>query len=697
MRKSRISFKINRPIPRVRKQMFARLFFVVVIIMAGFAAVIYNLVSYQIKDTDKYKKKVLSQQKYSSTVLNYRRGDILDCKGSYLATSTKIYNLILEPKNILECKKYKRNAGKKDEITYHELTINALYQYFDFPRGEVERILEEKADSYYYVAFKDLSYDEVSAYMDYIKTDEGKCVIGVNLEENYTRTYPNHTVACHLIGYTSSGNVGNWGIEQQYNDILNGNEGRKYSYMNSDGAVETEVQNATNGNTVVSTIDLNAQSIVDKEIATFMSAVGAQNVSALVMNPQNGEVLAMSNSKTYDLNKPQDEENLKNYYPQEELDVMSDEDKIKAYNEIWRNYTISDTYEPGSTFKPFTMCAALEEGIVREGDSFYCNGILKVADREIKCHNTDGQIDIESAIAKSCNVTMMQINAKMGANLFTKYQSVFGFGQYTNIDLPGEASAESLIYSPETIGPTDLATNSFGQGFNCSMIQLCSGFCSLINGGNYYEPHVVKEIRNQQGGTVQTVDKKLVKKTVSKSTSKIIKKYLKTVVEEGTGTGCQIPGYEIGGKTGTAEKLPRDNGKYLLSFISFAPYDTPQVVVYVTVDEINLTPQDQTSYAVHLVQKIMKQLLPYLGIEQKEISEEEQNQDTINVNESGKVIDNSGTDAEKYLNNDDVATTQENATTEDAAAGDTSEVPQNTTSEGNAATQEPVTTQIPVQ
>lgn len=697
MRKSRISFKINRPLPRVRKQMFARLFFVVVVIMAGFGAVIYNLVSYQIKDTDKYQKKVLSQQKYNSTVLNYRRGDILDCKGSYLATSTKIYNLILEPKNILECKKYKRNAGRKDEITYHDITVNALYQYFDFPKGEIERILQEKSDSYYYVAFKDLSYEKVSAYMDYVKTDEGKCVIGVNLEENYTRTYPNHTVACHLIGYTSSGNVGNWGIEQQYNEVLNGNEGRKYSYMNSDGAVETEVRNATDGNTVVSTVDLNAQSIVDKEIATFMSAVGAKNVSALVMNPNNGEVLAMSNSKTYDLNQPQDEQNLLNYYSEQELDAMSDKEEIEAYNEIWRNYTISDTYEPGSTFKPFTMCAALEEGIVKEGDTFYCNGFLKVGDYDIKCHNTDGQIDIETAIAKSCNVTMMHINAKMGADLFTKYQSIFGFGQYTNIDLPGEASAESLIYSSDIIGPTDLATNSFGQGFNCSMIQLCSGFCSLINGGNYYEPHVVKEIRNQQGGTVQTIDKKLVKKTVSKSTSKIIKKYLKTVVEEGTGTGCQIPGYDIGGKTGTAEKLPRDNGKYLLSFIGFAPYDTPQVVVYVTVDEINLTPQDQTSYAVHIVQNIMKQLLPYLGIEQKEVSEEEQNKDTVNVNESGKKI-NADSNAEKYLNNDDISTTQEGTTTQEGATTeDASGGQNNTTVQDIATTQQPVTTETLVQ
>lgn len=663
--------KQPKKIRRVKKQMLGHLFFVVALLLIGFGVVIGNLVKYQIKDTAVYKKKVLSQQKYSSTTLNYRRGDIVDRKGSYLATSTKIYNLVLEPKNILKSKDYK----KSKTVTYKDITIQALYKYFAFKQGEVEQILEEKPDSYYYIAFKDLTYDEVSAYMDYVKTDEGACVVGVSLEENYERTYPNKSAACQLIGYTSSGNVGNWGMEQQYNDILNGTEGRKYSYMTDEGTIETKVQDAVDGNSIVSTVDLNMQNIADQQVSKFMSEVGAANVSVLVMDPNNAEVLAMSNSKTYDLNDPYDESVLLQTYKEDEIAAMTDKEKLEALNEVWRNFIISDTYEPGSTFKPFTMSAALEEGIVRNKDTFYCGGSLKVGDYDIRCHNTDGTIDIEHAIAKSCNVTMMQINAKMGAELFTKYQSIFGFGQYTNIDLPGEESAEGLIYAPDKIRPTDLATNSFGQGFNCTMIQLCTGFCSLINGGNYYEPHVVKEIRNADGGTVESIEKKLVKKTVSKATSKLIKKYMKTTVEEGTGTGCQIAGYEIGGKTGTAEKLPRNNGKYLLSFIGFAPYDDPQVVVYVTVDEINLSPQDQTSYAVHLARKIFKQILPYMGIEQKKVSDEEASKEIVNVNENGKVIQNSGDDAQKYLNENDDADT---ATTQ-GDAEDTTQASQATT------------------
>lgn len=675
--------KRPRKIRRVKKQMLGHLFFVVVLFLVGFGVVIANLVRYQIKDTKVYQKKVLSQQKYSSTTLNYRRGDILDRKGSYLATSTKIYNLILEPKNIIKSEDYKQSK----DTTYKDITIAALYKYFAFQQGEVERILEEKADSYYYIAFKDLTYDEVSAYMDYAKTEEGVCVVGVSLEENYERSYPNKTAACQLIGYTSSGNVGNWGIEQQYNDVLNGTEGRKYSYMTDGGSIETKVQKATDGNCVVSTIDLNIQNIVDKQVSRFMNSVGAKNVSVLVMDPNNAEVLAMSNSHVYDLNDPYNESALTQIYKEEEIAAMTDKEKLDALSGIWRNYIISDTYEPGSTFKPFTMSAALEEGVVKNKDTFYCGGSLRVGDYDIRCHNTDGTIDIEHAIAKSCNVSMMQINEKLGAERFTRYQSIFGFGQYTNIDLPGESSAEGLVYTPDKIGATDLATNSFGQGFNCTMIQLCTGFCSLINGGSYYEPHVVKEIRNAEGGTVKTIEKKLVKKTVSKSTSKLIKKYMLTTVKEGTGTGCQIAGYEIGGKTGTAEKLPRNNGKYLLSFIGFAPYDNPQIVVYVTVDEINLSPQDQTSYAVHLARKIFKEVLPYMGIEQKKVSDKEASKEIVNVNENGTVIQNTENEAQKYLNESD----DEEVTTEEPQADSTSAEPpadntQDTT--GTATTQQ---------
>ena len=676
----------NRGTKRFGRKMIKRLLIVVVFMLVFFGLVISNLIKYQLKDNSKYQKKVLSQQKYSSTTLYYKRGDILDRKGSYLATSTKIYNLILEPKNIIKSADYKDTKKKK---TYQEITIEALYQYFDFKAGEIERILEEEKDSYYYVAFKELQYQDVADFMDYLKGDDGGKIIGVSLEENYSRTYPNKSAACQVMGYTSSGNVGNWGLEQQYNDVLNGINGRTYSYMNSEGEIESETQKATDGNSIISTIDLNIQNITDKQVSNFMQKIGAKNASVLVMNPNNGEVLAMSNSKTYDLNEPYNEEVLQQVYSQEEINAMSEEDKVKALSEFWRNFIVSDTYEPGSTFKPFTVCAALEEGVIKDKDQYYCGGYMKVSDRTIRCHNTsgDGWIDVEHSIAQSCNVALMQMGELLKKDKFLKYQSIFGFGQYTNIDLPGETAAETLVFNKDTLGITELATATFGQGQNCTMIQLATGFCSLINGGNYYEPHVVKEIVGADGGTVETVEKKLVKKTVSKSTSKLIKKYLKTTVEEGTGVACQIAGYDIGGKTGTAEKMPRNNNKYLISFIGYAPYENPEVVVYVTIDEIHLTPQDQTSYAVKLARQIFKQVLPYLGVEQKEVSEKEAKKKVKNVNGDGSV-------SEELEEEDPFAiTTQEGATTQESATTQAAVTTQETTTETTATTA--ATTQTP--
>ncbi|MCR4715800.1 MAG: penicillin-binding protein 2 [Lachnospiraceae bacterium] len=656
------SDKQKRKKRRVNARMLKRLAIVVFCVFGVYIAVVVALANYQIKDTDTYKKSALTRQDYSSQTLYYRRGDILDRKGSFLATSKKIYNLVLEPKNIIESKKFKAD----DEHTYQDITIDAIDKYFDINKSELEDVLNENPNSFYYVAKTKLTYEDVCDYLDYAKSDEGKYLRGINLEENYEREYPNGSAGCHLIGYTSAGNVGNWGMEQQYNDTLNGTDGRRYRYMDESGAIVTEMKNATDGNTIVSTIDLNIQNIVDKQVKKFMSSVGAKNVSVLVMDPNNAEILAMSNSKSYDLNDPYNEEYLQMISSDAEIAVASSEAKLQALNEIWRNRAISDTYEPGSTFKPFTMCAALEEGKTYDGEEYYCGGKLHVGDWDIKCHNADGTITIKQAIAKSCNVTMMQINEKLGAETFTKYQSIFGFGQYTGVDLPGEASASSLIYNAENIGPTDLAINSFGQGFNCTMIQLATGFCSLINGGDYYQPHVVKEIRNSEGGTVETIDKKLMKKTVSKSTSKLIRSYLKEVVDSGTGTGCQIPGYEIGGKTGTAEKLPRNNGKYLLSFISFAPYANPEVMVYVTIDEIALSPQDQTSYAVHLARNILSDLLPYMGIEQVKVKDEDE-QKVVNVNENGTAVSDTGDKASDYLlNTDDISDTTDNAVSENA-------------------------------
>ena len=305
-------------------------------------------------------------------------------------------------------------------------------------------------------------------------------------------------------------------------------------------------------------------------------------------------------------------------YSQEEIAAMTDEGRMDAWNQMWRNYCVNDTYEPGSPAKPMTVAAGLEEGVIGQNDTFLCDGGQDVGGYRIKCVSIYGHgiLTVEQSLMKSCNDVMMQIAAKLGIQRFAKYQKLFGMGQKTGIDLPGEAYG--LIYNSDNMGPTDLAVNSFGQSYNCTMIQMAAAFASVINGGSYYEPHVVKQIVNDQGSVVRKIEPNLVRETVSESTSEFIRHALFMTVddEEGTGKAGRVAGYKVGGKTGTAEKLPRSAHNYLVSFCGFAPADDPQLLVYVVIDTPNLPGKEQahSTFATEIFQKIMTEALPYLNV-----------------------------------------------------------------------------------
>ena len=392
-----------------------------------------------------------------------------------------------------------------------------------------------------------------------------------------------------------------------------------YGYFDSDSSVERTVKPAKNGNTVVSTIDVTLQNIVEKCILEFNSAhaadgnPGSKNTAVIIMNPNTGEILAEASYPNFDLNDPR---NLSLLYTKEQWDAMSEEDQVEAMNDLWRNFCVSDAYEPGSTAKPFTVAAGLETGTLTGNESYYCGGSKDVLGTKISCHykSGHGQETIQDAIANSCNVALMDMAAVIGPENFTKYQHIFGFGEYTGIDLPGEAETSGLLYTADTMGEIDLATNSFGQNFNVTMTQMVSAFSSLVNGGYYYEPHVVKQIQDEDGNVIETKDPVLLRKTVSSETSKMLRQYLKATMDYGTGTRAKVEGYDIGAKTGTAEKLPRGNGKYLLSYIGYAPQNNPEVVVYVVIDEPYTAVQDDSSLVLGLSQKIMSEAFPYLGI-----------------------------------------------------------------------------------
>lgn len=592
-------------------RMQMKLFWITVVLSIAFLALVIRIWYINKKDGKRYEKIVLAQQSYDSIEIPYRRGDILDRNGTQLATSEKVYNLIIEPKNILQDDKVKK------------ATISALTKYFDITEQEIDDALSDKS-SLYKKMLKKLSYDQVKPFNEFIATKDGKNVKGVWFEDEYQRYYPYGSLACHAIGFTVSGNVGQGGVEGYYSDELNGTDGREYGYLTQDMTLERTTKPPVNGYNIISTIDANAQSIVEKKINAFMTETGAKNVSALVMDPNSGEILAMANSNSFDLNEPYEDSAIAYQFNSEDGDVssqikaLSEDERLDCLNKAWRNFIISDGFEPGSTYKTFTISGAIEDGALKGDETFFCGGNLKVADTTINCHNHSGhgQVNIEQSLMQSCNVALMQIAETEGRKTFAKYQEVFGFGKTTHVDLAGEAAG--LVYPEEKLNPVELATSSFGQGLTVTMMQIGTAFCSVINGGNYYEPHMVKQIVDENGGIINNIEPTILRKTISSETSEFMRNALFEVVSNGTARKAQVAGYTIGGKTGTAEKLPRRNGKYLLSFIGFAPVENPQVVVYVTVDEPNVEDQASSGLGTIIAQSILQELLPYMNIYQSD-------------------------------------------------------------------------------
>lgn len=687
------------------------------LVVGVLVALTIRVVYINVANGKEYSEAVVLQMDYNSTDIPYERGEILDRNGNVLANSEKTYSLILEPVNILITEK-----GKA-------ATRAAVLEYFDVSGDDFDKHIANE-DSYYEVVLKDLPYTKVKAFEDYCKTDEGADVIGVRFETVYKRNYPNGSLACHLLGYTASGNVGQGGIEGYYNDYLNGVDGKTYRYMSGSGGVDSETVSAQNGETVVSTIDMNIQKIIEDNITEYMQNTGAKQIGIIAMDPNNGEILGMASSRTYDPNDPMntqalrnmtvtvtqeveiegadenadslisvesakknttattessedgtttessteattEQKNVKTEEVEYDFSKMSDEEfqstidgftsdqLYEALNYVWQNYCISDVFEPGSTYKAFTIAGAMEDGVISDGDEFLCDGSQVVVEGEspIYCSYRagHGMVDVKRVLAVSCNDALMQIADKEGPETFDKYQMIFNIGSKTGIDLEGETTG--IKYDVENLNPTELATSSFGQGVTTSMIQMAAGFCSVINGGNYYVPHVVKRLLDSDGNVVENMDPVLVRKTISKEVSDYMKTYLQAVVEEGTGYAAGIEGYTIGGKTGTAEKLPRGNGKYVLSFIGFTPVENPQIMLYVVVDEPHVEDQSGSGAGAKLFNQVMQDLLPYLNV----------------YSTNGDDVAYDGTEEPLSSAFDtDTETADTEAATEDAAAEDTS-------------------------
>ncbi len=619
---------------------------ILVITLALFALVmvLYDIIK---NNQESYNQIVLDHQNYSSTVLPYRRGEIVDRNGTYLAVNEQVYNLILDPRVILS-----------EEEKYLDITVSVLNQTFGYDTGEITNLIKENPTKAYINYQKEITQEQKEAFEAATAAAEEAAaqngldqeVAGVWFETQYKRVYPYNSLACSVIGFASNDGRGIGGIEQAYNEELTGTNGREYGYLNEETTLERVIKEAENGHTVVSTIDVNIQKIVEKYLDEWEAGTGSNMSAAIVMNPQNGEILGMATKNRYDLNNPRDlegrysdaeirelgiqeaiddfarkhreegltitEDEVSDHYTDAEINSLGQQ---VAWNQVWRNFCVSDTYEPGSTAKIFTVAAAMEEGIINGSETFECGGVLTVGGHDIHCVNRYGHglLTVTESLMESCNVVMMRIASMTGGEKFSKYQEIFGFGQKTNIDLPGEADTSNLIYHEEDMRSSNLATNSFGQNFNCTMVQMAAAFASVINGGSYYEPHVVRQILDENGSVVKQIEPTLVRETVSENTAAYIRNALELTVSEGTGSAAQIAGYEIGGKTGTAEKYPRSAKNYVVSFMGFAPADNPQVLVYVVIDTPHLPPgpeQAHSTFATQVAQKILTESLPYLNI-----------------------------------------------------------------------------------
>ena len=392
------------------KEKLAVTVLVTTLALFGLVVVLYRMIKDKNED---YTQIVLNQHSsYDSRTIPYRRGDIVDRNGTYLATSEKVYSLILDPNQI-----------NQDKENYLEPTVSAICEVFGYDRADILATISANENSYYVPYEKQISADkkeefetkkkELNDAYAKSKEDSGKKIKGVWFEDEYRRFYPYNTLACNVVGFSyDNGKQGSGGIEQYYNDQLTGTNGREYGYLDDEANMEKVIKSAENGNTIVSTIDVNIQRIVEKYIDEWMSGIGSKTAAVIAMDPRNGEILAMSSNRRFDLNNPRD---LSYAYSQEEIAAMTDEGRMDAWNQMWRNFCVNDTYEPGSPAKPMTVAAGLEEGVIGQNDTFLCDGGQDVGGYRIKCSNIYGHgiLTLEQSLMKSCNDAMMQIAAKL--------------------------------------------------------------------------------------------------------------------------------------------------------------------------------------------------------------------------------------------------------------------------------------------
>lgn len=524
-------------------------------------------------------------------------------------------------------------------------TIGVVHAQVTDP-AMVAKVLSEKLDLKYEDVYKKVTkrvaFERIKTKVDKAIADEirNMNLPGVKVDEDSKRYYPYNDLASQVIGFVGKDNQGIVGLEVQYDSYLKGTPGKILMETNGRGERRTEEAemriDPQHGSNLVTTLDVTLQQYAEQAIDKIVEEKQATRGTIILMNPQNGEIYAMANAPTYDLNEPftiNDPELAANWH------TYTNKEQQDYLNQMWRNFTINDTYEPGSTFKVFTSAMGLESNVITPESEFNCSGSRVIAGRTIKCWRSPrshGHQTFIEGVQNSCNPVFMEVGERLGSKLFYDYMIKFKFNSKTGIDLPGEAVG--ILHAEKNIGPVELATMSFGQSFQITPIQLLSSASAMINGGHVITPHFGKAIVDDEGNNLQVFDYPQGEQIISNKTSEELKVILESVVSEGTGNKTYIPGYRIGGKTATSQKLPRGSGKYIASFMAFAPAENPEVIGIVLIDEPKGVYYGG-AVAGPVMQEIMSNTLPYLDIKvaysekEKELDEVQ----TVEVPEFGKL------------------------------------------------------------
>lgn len=562
-----------------------------------------------------------------------KRGTIYDKNMKELAVSITKYTVWCKPV----------------EVEVKELAIKKLSEILEKDEKEISELVNKKNMAL--VKIERWIEDEKAT-----KIREAK-IPGIWVAEDNKRYYPYGNFAPYVLGHTSNDSQGIAGVEMVYNNKLQGEDGKLIISTDASGREIPQGMEKyfepKQGNGVILTIDEVIQHYTEKAVQKAYELNNAKRVTVVALDPKTGDVLSMASKPDYDPNTPRDA-----IYPyfEEELAKYSDNDKLKGYYQMWRNPAVSDTYEPGSTFKLVTSVAGLEENVIKDTDRFTCTGSVTIGGRRIKCwrhYNPHGEQTFAQGVQNSCNPVFIEVGNRLGVSKLYDYIEGFGFMEKTGLDLPGEA--KGILYNEKNVGPVELATISFGQSISVTPMQLIRAISAISNDGKLMQPRVVKGFTDDKGNVIEEIEPVMTRQVISEETSDEMMEIAESVVREGSGQAAYIPGYKIGGKTGTAQKVidgKYAQGKYICSFIGIAPTDDPQIVVLAIVDEPTGVMAFGSTTAGPIVKEIMQDSLKYLGIEEKYTEEEKEEFEkqqvvvpdvrNLNIGDASKILEEAG-------------------------------------------------------